>query len=292
MRATRLLLVGILSLLVLTLAVPPQAQEVARYQVVDLGTLGGEQSHANAINDRGHVVGWAETGEQTAEGVAIQRAFLWSSEDGIRDLGTLGGASSAAHDLSNRGDVVGSADGANSRYAFRWSRDQGMLSLVEQTGYFSEFPSEALAINERGEIAGYRVVPGPMKRAVVWKDDDTRFVPRVHDSRANDINEAGEAVGDGDPPFTALIAFRWSRGRVSYPMRRDRRTGGCWSEARGINNRGEVVGRACAGAIHWRRGRVTRLPMPAGDRLSTAMRLNEQGQVVGWSKNLPTMRRA
>ncbi|MBE0598419.1 MAG: hypothetical protein IH614_14220 [Desulfuromonadales bacterium] len=59
-------------------------------EIRDLGTLGGENSHATAINDAGQVIGWSETGEVYNEQgvtVPIRHAFLWS--DGVMyDLGT------------------------------------------------------------------------------------------------------------------------------------------------------------------------------------------------------------
>ncbi len=58
--------------------------------IVDLGTLGGANSHAVAINELGQVVGWSETGEMYEEqGVTapIRHAFLWS-EGTMYDLGT------------------------------------------------------------------------------------------------------------------------------------------------------------------------------------------------------------
>ena len=55
-----------------------------RFTVRNLGTLGGTFSGANAINEHGEVVGFAElpSGEV--------RAILWREGEGMRSLGTLG----------------------------------------------------------------------------------------------------------------------------------------------------------------------------------------------------------
>ncbi len=52
----------------------------------DLGSLGGANSRAASINNRGMVVGFAQTANQD------DHAFVWDpSSPTMRDLGTLGG---------------------------------------------------------------------------------------------------------------------------------------------------------------------------------------------------------
>lgn len=119
----------------------------------DLGTLGGPESEANAINDRGQVVGVAGTKQKGLFGEPIEHAFLWESGK-MRDLGTLGGAYSAAFGINDRGQVVGEADtelGSGWEHAFLWEngkmRDLGTLGGPNAK-------SSATAINERGQIVG------------------------------------------------------------------------------------------------------------------------------------------
>jgi probable HAF family extracellular repeat protein len=81
----------------------------ARGGMVDLGTLGGRTSCANAINEAGCIVGASQTGETDARGLPVTHAFLRTPEGGMLDLGTLGGAHSAAVALT---DIVGAQHAA------------------------------------------------------------------------------------------------------------------------------------------------------------------------------------
>ena len=89
----------------------------------DLGTLGGAESWANDVNERGRVVGASMTKRGT------RHAFLWQGGR-MRDLGTLGGAESEAIAINAGGTVVGWSDldprratveGVTPRGAFAWA---------------------------------------------------------------------------------------------------------------------------------------------------------------------------
>jgi probable HAF family extracellular repeat protein len=76
----------------------------------DIGTLGGEFGYANAINDRGEVVG----DSTTLEGPYQASAFHWTEKGGMKDLGPLddatigdGSTGVSALGINQRGEVVG-----------------------------------------------------------------------------------------------------------------------------------------------------------------------------------------
>ncbi len=73
-----------------------------RYELTDLGSLGGERIVALGMNDHGMVVGWAETGPPECE----VHAFVWE-EGTLTDLGTLGGRWAQAVDVNNQGQIIG-----------------------------------------------------------------------------------------------------------------------------------------------------------------------------------------
>jgi probable HAF family extracellular repeat protein len=80
--------------------------------MVDLGTLGGDRSAADAVNGTNEIVGWAN------DPAGHQRAFLWKAGT-MHDLGTLGGTESEARSINAAGTIVGWADtAAGAQHAF------------------------------------------------------------------------------------------------------------------------------------------------------------------------------
>jgi probable HAF family extracellular repeat protein len=120
-------------------------------RMTNLGTLGGAESIANDINDRGLVVGSALTASQ------VSHAFLY--RDGrMIDLGTLGGTISEAAAINDRGVVVGrSLTSGSVSHAFIY-RDGRMIDLNSLVPANSGFViTNAEAINHRGQIAAEAV---------------------------------------------------------------------------------------------------------------------------------------
>src|SRR4051812_36728570 len=76
---------------------------VKNWNITDLGTLGGDDTRATALNENGQVTGQSKTvsGET--------HVFLWDNGS-LRDLGTLGGPNSRAEDINNKGEIVGGAE--------------------------------------------------------------------------------------------------------------------------------------------------------------------------------------
>ena len=118
-------------------------------EMLDLGTLGGQFSIAEAINERGQVVGQASTPELRAN-----RAFLYY-RGVMKNLGTLpGGDFSWAYDINDHGHIVGFSSTATSAargfiYSHGKMRDLTSL-LVPGSGWVV---LSAAAINNKGQIA-------------------------------------------------------------------------------------------------------------------------------------------
>ena len=324
----------------------------ARWVIRDLGTLGGKSSQALASNDRGQVVGWSETrsggrhaflwqngrttdlgtfGRGMSEAVAINErgqivgksttktngdphGFLWEKGK-MRDLGTPGRATWAVA-INNRGQIIGGSNDADPSpndvgghpRVFLWQngkmRDLGTLSKRDS--------SEAVAINERGEVIGVsydnNFMPGiaVWLRAFVWRNGkliDVGALPGRTSSAAHAINERGEVVGDSwfeKPsygPATDVQERRRAFIRMNGRMRDLGVTAGDWSTASAINERRQVVGAWGVIASEsdsesgtpdrhgfvWEDGRMISIGVLSGGEVSEAVAINERGQVIGSS---------
>src|SRR5262249_6153241 len=104
-------------------------------------------------------------------------------------------------------------------------------------------------------------------------------------SIAYDINEAGLIAGEASNTANRTHAVLWTNGVI-----RDLGTvGGLDSSARGISNRGQVVGFSAPAtndrtlAFVWDQGTMTALPVLGNAVASEAFDVNDSGIVVGLS---------
>jgi probable HAF family extracellular repeat protein len=126
----------------------------------DLGTLGGSFGLAEGINDAGEVVGVA-----TNENDQANLAFLW--KDGVMtNLGTLNGDDcSWAFHINSKGQIVGISYPCASPvfpnfHGFLWQNGfMTELNVFAPPGSSLTTWGDGIFINDRGEIAGLRVLP-------------------------------------------------------------------------------------------------------------------------------------
>lgn len=215
----------------------------------DLGTLGGPESFAFLLNERGQVAGMSfpnSTPSSNCPFPLITHPFLW--DDGkMMDLGTLGGTCGLSMALNNRGQVVGQSNLAGDLTAHPFLWDKGMLSdLGTLGGTFGM----ALWINDAGEIVGGATNQNDQAvLAFLWKDGVMTNLGTVEGdacSTAADINSKGQVVGTSakNCMFTTdQHAFLWESGQMIdlntfLPPASNLQL----SNGYNINDRGEIVG--------------------------------------------------
>jgi probable HAF family extracellular repeat protein len=285
-----------------------------RGQIIDLGTFGGNESLANAVNNRGQVVGLATntiSDPFNFYGFGAQmHAFLW--QNGVMgDLGTLGdGPDSIAFWVNEAGQVAGisyidstpnALTGLPTMHPFLW--ENGKMRDLGTIGGTQVFQLNAL--NERGQVVGSMTLADEDPNHVhpfLWDGERLRNLGTFGGDfgEANWLNDAGEVVGHADysiacpGPGAGPIghAFLWKDG-----VKRDLGTvpgidplGGL-SAANGINSRTQIVGisNTCDNSVFdaflWEKGSMadlnTLIPADSAMHLFVAFDINDRGEITG-----------
>jgi probable HAF family extracellular repeat protein len=206
------------------------------------------------------------------------------------DLGTLGGATSYAYVVNDNGEVVGISDisGNTSAHGFYWSSTTGIVDIATLGGTFST----ALGINDSGQVIGSSSLQGDAEsHAFIWT-----LAGGFHDlgtlggtfSRAEAVNAFGQVVGESTLPGDQVVhVFSWTAvgGMVDItPAAVDTHFGDTW--AYGVNDNGQVVGRADGIAFSWTQAQgFINVTLSCGFCYfgSSATAVNAAGQVAGWA---------
>ena len=239
--------------------------------LTNLGTLGGDVSYPVAVNDRGQVVGVAETADGGFH------AFFW--DDGVMIDLAPDYLASAAQDINNKGQVV-----------FTRAPAGGPVESVlwTPTTTISLGVVEARFVNEKGQVAGTvltvdPVTGEPSTNPFLWEKGvrtDMAPIPGWGtDSRVIDLNDKGVVLGTGLGPESFEMGFVWSGGTVT-PIETPTPFGG--NGVVDINNRGQVLGADfVTGAFVWENGVTTYLGSVPGYLPPEPAAINEAGWVVG-----------
>lgn len=203
--------------------------------VRDLGTLGGNSGVANAVNNRGEVVGGASNGVADEHSMlnfgfgpfpsnTQSRAFAWV-DGALFDLGTLGGSDSMAIFNNDRGQVVGISypnddpvpgfGGYPATATFLWQ--QGEMKNIGDLGGHATFPR---SFNNRGEIVGTSNIAGDYDvHAFLWNEASIRDLGTLggEDAFADSISENGLITGYSETvvgQFALGHPYLWKDGHM------------------------------------------------------------------------------
>ena len=189
-------------------------------QIIDLGTLGGEDSRAYGINDNGRIVGWADNDEGQV------RAFMYVNNE-MMDIGRewpdMGSYATAVNgpgaiagwvwvEYPFGGYICGTADA--------FCNDLGDITMLWDVSPGVDSQFRATDINAEGTVVGiprwgfYMDCNGWEENAWRWSAGSGEWLPPpgvdYYQSWAYGINDSADIVG-GAAEFSkgARIAVRW-----------------------------------------------------------------------------------
>ncbi|PTQ76959.1 putative secreted protein with PEP-CTERM sorting signal [Nitrosomonas oligotropha] len=212
-----------------------------------LGALGGTDSYAADINDSGQVVGWANTSDN------LYHAFITGSNGaGMTklDFGHMNTTSSVAYGINNSGQVVGSYRDAEDIHDFiTGTNGVGLKNFNALNGVAD--------INNSGQVLGGLALTSARHAAIADSNGenitDLGSIIGFQNSGAREINDSGQVAGSVWNPYYnpdleeeliltqhAFVTGANGAGMIDLtPL-----LGGDDTIATGINNSGQVVGRA------------------------------------------------
>lgn len=229
----------------------------------DLGTLGGNDAWAWAINERGQILGWSYTNSTPNMGSGFPTLDPFFYDKGqMQDVGTLGGVVGFPIAINNHGQVIGGSSTAASPTAC-W------VPMHQSVEFFN--PGCDPFLWQSGKL-------------IDLSSNTLDGSPQTADA----ISDSGEIVGAAtfqNQPYDAYLFRNGKAADLGHVK------GDCFSEAFALNLRMEIVGNSfsCLGdpsnAFLWEGGSIANLNdlIPHGSNLQLvfANSVNERGEIAG-----------
>jgi probable HAF family extracellular repeat protein len=255
-------------------------------RLLELQPLPGDDNVAvGGINARGQVVGLSQSSTTFRS-----RAVVFV--DGVaNEVPIPASASSSAAGISNGGDIAGTyANRAGEAMAFVY-RDGSVTDLGTLGSAVRS--SSAADINNAKQVVGTSTIDIPTpngsfeSRGFLVQDGAMRALPTPagFSSTATRVNEGGQVVGwieRIDNPDGSNLAALWDKDGLKVLLDQS-------SHARGINNRGQVVGALLTGSggFIYEPGKGVRslndlIDTSTGWSIVYAQAINDRGQIVGY----------
>ncbi len=233
-------------------------------RMMKLPTLGGNNGFAAGANNRGQIVGWAETRKHdptctSPQVLGFEAVDYNVLKRTIRELRPYGsdkdGAATEINDHDQVVGISGRCDQAVGRFtahhAIMWDHGK-IVNLGTLGGVAWNTP---MAINWKGEVVGFSDLAGdqngtPNFHAFLWRKArgmiDLGTLPGDVYSEALGINGAGQIVGASyGANFATSRAFIWENGKMT-DLNTLVHSGSLYLlYANDINDKGVIAGGAC-----------------------------------------------
>lgn len=282
-------------------------------RLIQLGSLGGGQSWAEATNTRGDIFGgsldagrnWVPAvwwhgrtnpvvvpvGMATSSAISDNghaagrvsesgRLFVWRT-GAVRYLAVPAGTDPEVTGVNNRDQVIGTTYYQNGAFrAFLW---QGKSYRLLPTPKGSN--SRAVAVNNKGQIVGAIAPAGSdTEQAVLWQDGRMIRLGTLGgpSSRPAAINERGQVIGNSAVRnSTDEHPFVWQRGRMTDLLARTTATGGV---VYALSDTGLMTGTVTrrdgqVRPVLWSGNRTVDIGLPGHFTIPTT--INDRGDVAG-----------
>ncbi len=266
---------------------------VTRYTVADLGVLQNHQSsRAFGVSEHGVVVG------ESTQNFLTQNAFMCKKSGAMHEvMNFFGVGQCVAVAVSDSGHITGyycDENGISHGWLLYGENNGNKIRNLGTLGGNFCIPYD---VNSSGVVVGCSFNPDYKNHAFMWNDGVmTDLFPTSDFAFATGINDAGEIVGFFvNESFESIAFLRREKGEVINLGSFDH-TGLAFSNANGVNNHGQVVGRSStlSGYSHafiFTDGEMCDLGTlrkvnGTSDTSSEAFKINNHGIVIGESVSL------